>query len=306
MSIMQFPFSSSLKATHRTGRSVRWCVGIDGGGTSTRALIADDQGRVIGRGDAAASALNQGIEQAWRHIVQAIDRSNVPGLMLRDCALGLGISGTDVPEQLRVFVDSAPDVAQFSVLSDGFAALLGAHGGQSGALMISGTGSVAEALLPNGTHRMVGGWGWQIGDEGSGAWLGQKVMKLAQAAYDNRAVAGPLVQSLWMEVGTTRERLLSFCARAGQAAYAGLAPLAFEHDGQDQAATEMLDEAARALEALASALHPTLPMAIAGSVALRLASRFSSGLQSRIVAPKGDAASGALWLAQQMFPAAPG
>ena len=67
----------------------------------------------------------------------------------------------------------------------------------------------------------------------------------------------------------------------------------------DPAAAVLLADAARALEALAAALHPTLPLALAGSIALRLAPRLSPALQSRRVEPQGDAAAGALWLIQQ-------
>jgi glucosamine kinase len=278
---------------------VRWWVGIDGGGTSTRAVVADASGRILGRGEAGASALGQGAEQAWRHIAGAMARAEVPGLALQDCAVGLGLSGTGVPAQVQAFVAADPGVARFTLVTDGLVALLGAHAGQPGALMISGTGSVAEALLADGSRRMVGGWGWQIGDEGSGAWLGQQAMKLAQAAFDSRAAVGPLVQSVWRQVGTTREQLLAFCAQAGQGGYASLAPMVFEHEGDDPAAAALLAEAARALDALAVALHPTLPLALAGSIAQRLAPRLSPALQSRRVEPQGDAAAGALWLIQQ-------
>ena len=296
---MPLALHPSLKTSRRSGRPPRWWVGIDGGGTSTRALVADADGRILGRGEAGASALGQGAGQAWRHIAEAIAHAGVAGLALHDCALGLGLSGTGVPAQLQAFVAADPGVAGFTLVTDGLAALLGAHGGRPGALMISGTGSVAEALLPDGSRRMVGGWGWQIGDEGSGAWLGQQAMKLAQAAYDGRAAAGPLVQAVWTQAGATREALLAFCAQAGQGGYASLAPLVFDHASADPAAAALLDEAARALEALAVALHPDLPLALAGSIALRLAPRFGPALQARRVEPQGDAATGALGLIQQ-------
>jgi glucosamine kinase len=296
---MPLVLDPSLLTSRDSGRPVRWWVGVDGGGTSTRALVADADGRILGRGEAGASALGQGAEQAWRHIGEAIARAAVQGLELRDCALGLGLSGTGVPAQLQAFVAADPGVARFTLVTDGLAALLGAHGGRPGALLISGTGSVAEALLPDGSRRMVGGWGWQIGDEGSGAWLGQQAMKLAQAAYDNRAPAGPLVQAVWRQAGRTREQLLGFCAQAGQGGYASLAPHVFEHEADDPAAAALLAEAARALEALAVAVHPTLPLALAGSIAQRLAPRFSPALQSRRVEPQGEPVTGALWLIQQ-------
>ncbi|MFT7776940.1 BadF/BadG/BcrA/BcrD ATPase family protein [Roseateles sp.] len=296
---MPLVLAPSLITSSTSDRPVRHWVGIDGGGTSTRALVADAQGRILGRGEAGASALGQGAEQAWRHIAEAIAAAGVPGLELSRCGLGLGLSGTGVPMQLQSFVDANPGVARFTLVTDGLAALLGAHGGEPGALLISGTGSVAEALLPDGSRRMVGGWGWQIGDEGSGAWLGQQAMKLTQAAYDGRAATGALVQAVRHQAGSTREALLAFCAQAGQGGYAGLAPLVFEHEADDPAAAALLADAARALEALAATVHPTLPLALAGSVALRLAPRFSPALQARRVEPRGEPVAGALWLIQQ-------
>lgn len=289
----------SLLTLRDSGRPARWWVGIDGGGTSTRARVADAAGRILGCGEAGASALNQGVDQAWRHIAEAISHAGVPGLQLADCALGLGLSGTGVPAQLQGFLAADPGVARLALVTDGFAGLLGAHGGRPGGLLISGTGSVAEALLEDGSHRMTGGWGWQIGDEGSGAWLGQQAMKLAQAAYDARVPRGALADSVYAVAGAAREDLLAFCAQAGQGGYASLARLVFETEASDPAAAALLDEAARALDALALALHPTLPLALAGSIALRLAPRLSPALQSRRVQPQGDAVAGALWLIQQ-------
>jgi len=296
---MALVLAPSLLTSCDSGRPVRWWVGIDGGGTSTRAVVADGEGRILGRGESGASALGQGAEQAWRHIAEAIARAQVPGLALKDCALGLGLSGTGVPVQLQAFIASDPGVARLTLVTDGLAALLGAHGGGPGALLISGTGSVAEALLPDGSRRMVGGWGWQIGDEGSGAWLGQQAMKIAQAAFDARTPRGSLAENVYAATGASREAMLAFCAQAGQAGYASLARLVFDNEGRDPAADALLDAAARALDELALALHPTLPLALAGSIALRLGNRLSPALQSRRIEPQGDAAAGALWLIQQ-------
>ncbi|MCF8206172.1 MAG: ATPase [Methylotenera sp.] len=288
-----------LLTSRDSGRPVRYWVGIDGGGTRTRALVADHRGEIIGRGEAGASALGQGAEQAWRHIAAAIAAAGVPELSLADCALGLGLSGTGVPAQLQAFVEADPGVARFTLVTDGLVALLGAHGGEPGALLISGTGSVAEALLPDGSRRMAGGWGWQIGDEGSGAWLGQQAMKQAQAAYDGRAADGALAQAVRGVAGSSREALLSYCAQAGQAGYAQLAPLVFESAATDPAAEALLREAAAALDTLAMAVHPTLPLALAGSIAQRLAPRLSAAVQARCIPPKGEPVAGALWLIQQ-------
>jgi glucosamine kinase len=63
---------------------------------------------------------------------------------------------------------------------------LGAHGGGPGAIVAAGTGSIDEALRHDGEHVSVGGWGYPVGDEGSGAWLGMCAMREAQLASDGR------------------------------------------------------------------------------------------------------------------------
>jgi glucosamine kinase len=290
-------------------RAARYWVGVDGGGTGTRAVLADASGRVLARGEAGPSALGQGAEQAWRHIREAVSHAaaaaGIAGVSLDECHLSLGLSGTGVPAQVTAFLDELPPVAGLALLSDGLAGVLGAHGGAPGAVLVAGTGSVGEALLPDGSRRLVGGWGWMIGDEGSGAWLGQRAMRRAQAAFDGREPVGPLVRAVWRVAGTSREALLAWCAAAGQGGYATLAPLVFEHEATDPAAAADLAAAVQSLEALVAALDPSaqLPLALVGSIAKRLAPRFPSALQARLTEPQGDACDGALCLIRHLISA---
>ncbi|MDE1929779.1 MAG: hypothetical protein KGI36_21565, partial [Burkholderiales bacterium] len=56
----------------RAARPAAYLVGVDGGGTGTRACLQDAAGRTLGRGTAGPSGLSQGIEQAWRHVEAAL------------------------------------------------------------------------------------------------------------------------------------------------------------------------------------------------------------------------------------------
>jgi glucosamine kinase len=131
----------------------------------------------------------------------------------------------------------------------------------------------------------------------------------AQQALDGRAAAGALARAVWARCGAARDDLIAWCAGARAFDYAELAPLVFaaEADG-DAAARTLLDEAAAALDAMASALdrEGSLPVAIAGSVGQRLAPRLDVALRARCVAPAGDAAEGALMLLQRALRAAKG
>lgn len=286
----------------------RWHLGVDGGGTHTRLRLHDSEGRALGEGHAGPSALGQGAGQAWAALEGALQQAaaaaGLPQPAWSDCALGLGLSGAASPVLADDFLAGAPGCALIALDTDGFAALLGAHGGQAGALVIAGTGSVGEALLPGGQRIQVGGWGWQNGDEGSGAWLGLAAVRQTQRVLDGRLPAGPLAASVrtvvQRETGIADPvaALLAWSAAAGQRRYAGLAPLVFAHEGDDPAARHLLGRAVAELEALALALDPegALPLALSGSIAARLAPRLGEPVRGRCVCPQGDAMAGALHL----------
>lgn len=286
--------------SHSANKSIRFLIGVDGGGTGTRLRLSDRQGRPLGVGEAGPSALGQGVEQAWRHVQQACvaacSQAGLEALDLSECAIGLGLSGATIVEQAQAFLNLQPGYAQVLLDNDGFTTVLGAHGGKPGAVVASGTGAVGEALREDGGRVLVSGWGWVTGDEGSGAWLGIKAMRHAQQAMDGRVAAGALARAVWAEAGPERDQLAAWVATAGQHAYAGLAPLVFEVAAQDAVAQGFVDEAAAELEKLAHALDPSgrLPLALCGSVARRLAGHFSGTIRARCVEPQGDSADGAL------------
>ncbi|MFN4116025.1 MAG: BadF/BadG/BcrA/BcrD ATPase family protein [Inhella sp.] len=289
--------------------SARWRVAVDGGGTNTRLRLLDLTGRRLGEGRAGPSALGQGAEPAWAAIAAALaDAARAAGLPTppwSECELGLGLSGANSPPLRDAFLVAAPACARLVLANDSDAALLGAHGGRPGVLLIAGTGSIGEVLRPDGSRGQVGGWGWVNGDEGSGAWLGLAAMRHAQRAFDRREPAGPLALQIWQlarsETGKpdSADALLAWCAAAGQQRYATLAPLVFEREADDATAARLIAQAITELEQLARALDPEgqLPLALCGSIAERLASRLADeALRRRIVSPKGDAMDGALLL----------
>lgn len=287
---------------------IHYAIGVDGGGTSTRARVWHRSGVLVGQGQAGASGLMQGVPQAWRHIAQAIalavqDRLQ-PGWVAprpEHCALGLGLAGANNALWHAQCLAAAPGYAHLRLASDADTALHGAHGGRPGALVIAGTGAIGLALGRDGQRRTVGGWGFPSGDEGSGADLGLHAVNLTQRALDGRHAPTPLTRSVYATLGGTPESLLAWCGAARQFEYASLAPTVFAHAPQDAEAERLLARAALNLEALATALDPdaALPLVLAGSIAQRLRPRLSPTTQQRVVPPQGDAMDGALVLCFQ-------
>jgi glucosamine kinase len=284
---------------------IDFLIGIDGGGTATRALVAHRGGPVIAQGQAGPSALGQGIAKAWlqveRAIAHAFEHAGIPVPAWSRCAVGAGLSGVSNRPWRDEFVARNVGFARLIAETDSFTMLVGAHGGKPGAIVAAGTGSIGEVLRPDGSRFSVGGWGFPVSDEGGGAWLGLRAVGLAQRAMDGRINAGTLVQHVWKQCGADRDALQAWCDQAGQFEYAQIAPAVFSAEPSDPAAAHLLERAVASLDAIALALDPEggLPLAVCGSIGRRLAGRLSPVVRRRLVDAADGPAAGALTLIRQ-------
>lgn len=309
---MNIPSSPSPHA------ALQYLAGVDGGGSGTRLrLHAAPDGRALGYATAGPSGLSQGVEQAWRHIGLALESAfadaGLAPVPRQAIALGLGLAGVEVPRQREAFLAADPGFARCVLFNDAQTTLRGAFGGGPGIVVTAGTGSIGLAQGHDGVQHRTGGWGFPVGDEGSGAWLGLRAMHAAQAALDGRGAVGPLAQAVWRMVGGEAGTLLQWCQAAGQHQYARLAPCVFEAalegDGLAQA---LLDDAAAELERHVHALTARmtgaaeLPIVLVGSIGERLQARWPDPLRRRCVRPQGDSADGALSLLREALQREPG
>ncbi len=210
--------------------------------------------------------------------------------------MAAGLSGAHNESLRTAFLAQLPPMAKVVVVTDSYTMLLGAHAGEPGMIVAAGTGSVGEALYADGRHAVVGGWGFPVGDKGSGAWMGLNAVNVAQAAMDGSAPAGTLARCIWTHCGATRQDMAEWVARSGQFAYAQLAPLVFDCASSDSAAAELLAQATHELESIAYALDPrrTLPIVVCGSIGEMLKDRMTSDLRERFALAAMGPAEGAL------------
>jgi glucosamine kinase len=283
---------------------VYW-LGVDGGGSGTRVILANAAGAVLARASAGPSALGQGARAAWQNILtavrQAFASAHVEVPPWSQCALGAGLSGVSHAPLVAEFMALNPGFLHLVLESDAYIALLAAHDGQPGVMVAAGTGSIGEALYSDGHRRQVGGWGFPVGDEGSGAWLGLRAMAHAQQTMDGRMPGGILAARIQQQCGADTAQLRQWCARARQFEYAQLAVAVFESAADDQVAEQLLVEAATAIERILIALDPStdLPLAIYGSVGRALLPRLTPITRDRCIATPRDAPHGALTLIRQ-------
>jgi glucosamine kinase len=286
-------------------KSEPYLVGVDGGGSGTRLVLARADGVVIARSQAGPSGLGLGIERAWQAIGDALavafEQIGMP-LDWTRCVLGCGLAGANQADWSAAFRRVAPPVRALALESDAYTTLLGAHGGAPGVIVALGTGSIAAVLAADGHWRIAGGYGFPSGDEASGAWLGLRAIAHAQRVLDGRTPPDDFATALIAVTGARdRDELVVWCTQATQTRYAALAPIVLAHAGHSFAA-RLLEQAGQDIDAMVAALDPdgALPVALCGGLAAPLAGYAGSDVRQRLVAAQGDSAGGALQLARRV------
>ncbi|MCX8566225.1 MAG: glucosamine kinase [Glomeribacter sp. 1016415] len=279
-----------------------YLIGIDGGGTGTRVLLADAHSTVLAQAQGGPSALGLGVNAAWREIIllcAAVFNQIGKSFDSTQCALGCGLAGADNPGWRAEFIAQAPLCQMLAVETDGYTTLLGAHNGQPGVIVALGTGSVGVALNAEGKRKIIGGYGFPSGDEASGAALGLRIAQHAQRALDARAVRDAFANAILKALGVDdRESMLTWLGNARQTQFAALAPLAFAHADHPFAQT-LLTSAGAEIANMIDALDPshTLPIALCGGLAAAFTPYVPITHSARLRPAQGNSVHGALKLA---------
>lgn len=175
-------------------------LGVDGGGSYTRAAIADATGAVLGKGQAGSSNHQSVGFVAATHALQAAIgaarmNAGIDSPTPFDAAC-FGLAGAGRPDDQMRFTAWAAEygiATNVRCVSDAEIILAAGTPEQWGVALISGTGSLCWARSPDGTSVRVGGWGYLLGDEGSGYDLAVRALRLATQTADGRAAAHSLL-----------------------------------------------------------------------------------------------------------------
>lgn len=283
---------------------IDYLIGVDGGGSGTRVRLASQTPNGIAylsEGFSGPSALSQGIDSAWQAIqaavAQAFDNAGVSQPPLAELGIGLGLAGVHNDTWAQAFRAANPGYGACVLHHDAYTTLLGAHGGKPGAVIALGTGSVGMALLPDGSQREVGGWGFPSGDEGSGAWIGMSAVNYIQQVIDGRLEGGALAADVIDLCGGNRLAIQDWLAGATATRFATVAPLVVHHaEQEDDAALEIMQSAGYEVDLMAAALDPdyALPLALCGGLGAAIVPYLDPDTVEMIVAPQGDSAAGAV------------
>jgi len=303
--------------------SMQLLLGIDGGGSHTRAAIADASGTVLGRGQAGPSNQQSvgfaAATQVLQSVIGAARADAGLDAQTRFDAACFGLAGAGRPDDQERFTAWAIEngiAANARCVSDAEIILAAGTPEQWGVALISGTGSLCWARSPDGSTVRVGGWGYLLGDEGSGYDLAVRALRLAAQTADGRAAAHGLIAAVLEYWGLDQPaQLIGYVYRSEltRAALAEVGKLVLHlAEAGDSHAVELTGQAAGELAEMVEVAVGRLgiqapPVALAGgmfatSMLLRAALLSRVRIQLGAVTYVDQPVVGAITLARGMLP----
>lgn len=184
---------------------MKYFLGIDGGGTKTRALLVDSEGTQIHYAESGPSNLNaydeQTVQTSLKEVIQAC--TEFPDKTPLASCLGLaGCSSSKTKQKLEGLIQSF-ELGHCRIVTDAEIALEGAFSGGPGILLIAGTGSICVGKSADGDIHRTGGWGWLADDAGSAGWIGQRALEAALQQNDGRMEGTTLRDAVFTKLEVT-------------------------------------------------------------------------------------------------------
>ena len=278
-------------------------LGIDGGGTNCRARLTDWSGQTLGQATSGPANIRFDLEQSIAAVTNATHQClSQSGLFGRhgDIVACLALAGACEPS-LQAQAEAVPlPFYKTSLTSDAKAACIGAHMGEDGGIVIVGTGTVGWSIV-GGREFRIGGWGFPLSDQGSGAWLGSRALMQVLQAYDQLLPWTPLLRTLFAQFESDPYAIVRWMTAAGPREYASLAPLIVTHaDRDDTAARNLMRAAGAHIDQLVAKVAATGSgrVALLGGLSASIEPYLVNSTRILLVAARGDAMSGALRLAR--------
>lgn len=257
-----------------------YVLGIDAGGTKTVCQLADEQGTLVSEARSTGANLQEAGELEVEKVLHEVMATAIGDSGIVPSAICLGIAGVDRPddaEVVRTIMKRIGYSARVLVVNDALVALEAGAPGAPGVVIISGTGSIAYGRNATGEGARSGGWGYVLGDEGSGYWIGRAALRAVLREADQRGPRTKLTPLLLHHFGVTHAQGLihqvyhSSLKPAAIGALAQCVQAAFG-DG-DRAAIGILRAAADELESAAVSVAMRLdlpgspfPFVLAGGI----------------------------------------
>ncbi|WP_448664750.1 BadF/BadG/BcrA/BcrD ATPase family protein [Sphingomonas sp. CJ20] len=278
-------------------------LGIDAGGSHCRSRLVDSAGTIIGTGETGPANARIGLDLLHATLTdvagQAIAQAGLDAAAVATIRAGMGIAGISRPGVRDRLASLAFPFASVAYETDSVIANVGAHGGADGATLVIGTGSIAQVRV-DGRDFAIGGYGFPISDEGSGAALGLSAVRHALRALDGRSQRTPLSTAVSERFGHDTARAIAWMDAATPRDYAALAPIVMDYaEADDAIARSIVEDAALHVERFIETVFDkgAPACALAGGLSRRMRPWLRARTVARLSEPLGDPLDGALRIA---------
>ena len=242
-------------------------LGIDAGGTKTVGLLADAEGRIVAEARGGGANLQSAGELEVEKVLHAVMDGVLGDREERPAAICLGIAGVDRPadgQTIRAIMRRIGSNARTLVVNDALVALEAGAGEGPGVVLVAGTGSIAYGRNASLQAARAGGWGYLLGDEGGGFWIGRAALSAVVRQFDGRGPSTRLTELVLRQMGLSSPTDLIheiYYRDLHRHAIAGLAALVEDAaDAGDAVAAQILTRAATELAAAAASVITRLGM----------------------------------------------
>ncbi len=282
-------------------------IGVDGGGTHCRARLTSGDGTVLGEAVGGSANTTLDDEKAFQEVLDTcnavIAQAGLSTAIYRHIYVGAGLAGRNITGENQLPSSLALPFAGFTTESDAYAACLGAHNGQDGGIVISGTGSAGFALV-KGTALSVGGWGFTLSDSGSGAILGRDVLRTSLQVVEGLLPPSQMANAVLAGFDNDIIKLYNWASTATPRDFGTFAPLAFDWADQgDSLAVKLIAETVDGVARHVSAVRNfgVDRICLFGGLSSRVKPMLNENLRALLVEPDGDAEDGGLLMARKLF-----
>jgi len=284
-------------------------MGIDGGGTKCRVRIESETGQLLGVGLGGTANPSQGIIKVANSIItateMALNEAGLPMSCMKNLIVGAGLAGLHLTKYQQMMEEWAHPFKSFYLTDDLQTALLGAHQGEDGAVIIVGTGFSAMSHV-NGEKTAIGGYGFLMAEHCSGSWIGHQAVQAALLDFDHLGENTLLTEMLENKFNGRGCQLANTFVGSSPKDYGALAPLVFiAAEKQDLVALKILRESrefiTRVIELLAK--NNPVRMSLVGGIAEQLKPSFTREVLEQLSDPKQSPEQGAIHFAKTQYQA---
>jgi N-acetylglucosamine kinase-like BadF-type ATPase len=246
---------------------MRYIIGIDGGGTKTLGILVNENANLLAKAELGPSNYHVLGKLKLKELIgslvdKLIKQSKIAPEVDAICVGLAGAGRENERNEVTKLVKELNCAKQILAEHDASIALAGALGGNPGIMIIAGTGSIAFGRNADGKTARAGGWGYLLGDEGSGFYIGQKALIAALKEWDGRGEKTKLTDIIINEYGVSNiEGIIEkvYSEKLKSKGIGKIAPLVFKAaKNGDRVAKGIVEEAGRELGTLASAVMEAL------------------------------------------------